>query len=35
MDQHASLQKGKTIKDVLKDAFKYLFDMEANNDGDY
>ncbi|URZ03181.1 ABC-F family ATP-binding cassette domain-containing protein [Clostridium felsineum] len=29
MDQHASLQKGKTIKDVLKDAFKYLFDMEA------
>ncbi|AAK81271.1 ATPase subunit of ABC transporter with duplicated ATPase domains [Clostridium acetobutylicum] len=30
MDQHASLQKGKTIKDVLKDAFKYLFDMEAN-----
>lgn len=28
MDQHASLAKGMTIRDVLRDAFKYLFDME-------
>ncbi len=29
MDQHAQLSKGQTIRDVLRDAFKYLFDMEA------
>lgn len=29
MDQHAVLGAGLTIKDVLKDAFKYLFDLEA------
>ena len=29
MDQHAELNKGESIKDVLRGAFKYLFDMEA------
>ena len=29
MDQHAELEKGLTIRDVLRGAFKYLFDMEA------
>ena len=29
LDQHAVLQKGMTIRDVLSSAFKYLFDMEA------
>lgn len=29
MDQHAKLTKGMSIRDVLKGAFKYLFDMEA------
>lgn len=29
MDQHAVLGAGLTIKNVLKDAFKYLFDLEA------
>ena len=29
MDQHAVLGTGLTIKDVMKDAFKYLFDLEA------
>ncbi|MFT8312811.1 MAG: ABC-F family ATP-binding cassette domain-containing protein [Clostridium sp.] len=29
MDQHAQLQKGQSIRDVLKGAFKYLFDLEA------
>lgn len=28
LDQHTSLNKGMTIRDVLKGAFKYLFDME-------
>lgn len=28
LDQHASLEKGQTIRDVLKGAFKYLFDLE-------
>lgn len=28
MDQHAQLQKGQNIKDVLKEAFQYLFDLE-------
>lgn len=29
MDQHAVLGTGLTIKDVMQDAFKYLFDLEA------
>ena len=29
MDQHAVLKKGQSIRDALKDAFKFLFDMEA------
>ena len=29
LDQHAVLQRGMTIRDVLKTAFQYLFDMEA------
>ncbi|MGL5244602.1 MAG: ribosomal protection-like ABC-F family protein [Sarcina sp.] len=28
MDQHAQLEKGKSIRDVLREAFQYLFDME-------
>ncbi|QNK55163.1 ABC-F family ATP-binding cassette domain-containing protein [Paenibacillus sp. PAMC21692] len=28
LDQHAALTKGMTIRDVLKSAFQYLFDME-------
>ena len=28
MDQHAELEKGLTIRDVLRSAFQYLFDME-------
>ena len=28
LDQHTSLEKGKTIKDVLQDAFHHLFDLE-------
>ncbi|MFD3157832.1 ABC-F family ATP-binding cassette domain-containing protein [Haloimpatiens sp. FM7330] len=28
MDQHAELQKGNTIRDILRGAFKYLFDLE-------
>lgn len=28
LDQHTTLESGMTIKDALKDAFKYLFDME-------
>jgi ATPase subunit of ABC transporter with duplicated ATPase domains len=28
MDQHTALENGQTIKDVLRDAFKYLFDLE-------
>jgi len=28
LDQHTSLTKGLTIRDVLKSAFKYLFDLE-------
>lgn len=28
MDQHAVLEKGKTIRDILREAFKYLFDSE-------
>lgn len=29
LDQHANLQKGMMIREVLRDAFKYLFDLEA------
>jgi ATPase subunit of ABC transporter with duplicated ATPase domains len=29
MDQHAALTKGQTIRDALKEAFRYLFDLEA------
>ncbi len=29
MDQHAALTKGQSIRDALKDAFKYLFDLET------
>ncbi|WP_033826724.1 ABC-F family ATP-binding cassette domain-containing protein [Bacillus andreraoultii] len=29
LDQHAVLQKGMTIRDVLKSAFQYLFDIET------
>ena len=29
LDQHTVLEKGMTIRDVLKSAFAYLFDMEA------
>ena len=28
LDQHTVLEKGKTIKEVLQDAFKHLFDLE-------
>lgn len=29
MDQHADLQQGMSIRDVLRTAFQYLFDMES------
>ncbi|MBE7055155.1 MAG: ABC-F family ATP-binding cassette domain-containing protein [Ruminococcaceae bacterium] len=29
LDQYSTLEKGKTIRDVLRDAFKYLTDLEA------
>lgn len=29
LDQHTVLEKGMTIRDVLKSAFQYLFDLEA------
>ena len=29
LDQYSTLEKGKTIRDVLRDAFKYLSDLEA------
>ncbi len=29
MDQHAVLEQGLTIRDILRGAFKYLFDLEA------
>ncbi|WP_426350623.1 ABC-F family ATP-binding cassette domain-containing protein [Alloiococcus sp. CFN-8] len=35
MDQHAELQRGITIRDALRDAFKYLFDLEAEIMGLY
>jgi ATPase subunit of ABC transporter with duplicated ATPase domains len=30
MDQHVELQKGQTIRDVLRGAFQYLFDLERD-----
>ena len=30
LDQHTVLQRGLSIRDVLKTAFQYLFDLEAN-----
>ncbi len=30
LDQHAILAEGMTVRDVLKDAFSFLFDMEAD-----
>ncbi|TMV51581.1 ABC-F family ATP-binding cassette domain-containing protein [Paenibacillus mesophilus] len=35
LDQHSVLQKGLTIRDVLKTAFAYLFEMEAEMNGMY
>lgn len=35
MDQHAELEKGKTIREVLRGAFQYLFDLEAEMLGMY
>ena len=29
LDQYSTLEKGKTIRDVLRDAFRYLSDLEA------
>ncbi|MBD8070859.1 ABC-F family ATP-binding cassette domain-containing protein [Bacillus sp. PS06] len=29
LDQHAALERGASIRDVLKSAFKYMFDLEA------
>lgn len=29
LDQHTALEKGKTIRDILRTAFQYLFDMET------
>ncbi|OOM81056.1 putative ABC transporter ATP-binding protein YbiT [Clostridium puniceum] len=29
MDQHAALTKGQSIRDALKEAFRYLFDLET------
>jgi ATPase subunit of ABC transporter with duplicated ATPase domains len=35
LDQHAVLEKGMTIRDVLKGAFQYLFNLEAEMNGIY
>ncbi|TCW38930.1 ATPase subunit of ABC transporter with duplicated ATPase domains [Laceyella sacchari] len=35
LDQHAALKKGMTIRDVLKSAFQYLFDIEAEMNEKY
>lgn len=35
MDQHAELEKGKSIREVLRSAFQYLFDLEAEMLGMY
>lgn len=29
LDQHTALERGMTMRDVLKDAFKYLYDLET------
>ncbi|MDM8534826.1 ABC-F family ATP-binding cassette domain-containing protein [Clostridiaceae bacterium HSG29] len=29
LDQHTVLEKGKTVREVLRDAYKYLFELEA------
>ena len=35
LDQHAELKKGMSIKDVLKQAFDFLFEMETNMNSMY
>ncbi|SDJ78547.1 ABC-F family ATP-binding cassette domain-containing protein [Sediminibacillus albus] len=35
LDQHADLKQGMTIRDVLRTAFQYLYDMEAEMNGLY
>jgi ATPase subunit of ABC transporter with duplicated ATPase domains len=35
LDQHSVLQRGMTIRDVLKGAFRYLTDLEAEMNGMY
>ncbi|MFY4776400.1 ABC-F family ATP-binding cassette domain-containing protein [Metabacillus sp. RGM 3146] len=35
LDQHAVLEKGMTMRDVLKGAFQYLFDLEAEMNAHY
>ena len=35
LDQHAELKKGMSIKDMLKQAFDFLFEMEANMNSMY
>lgn len=35
LDQHTALEKGTTIRDVLKGAFKYLFDLEREIQDSY
>ena len=35
LDQHANLQKGMTMRDVLKGAFQYLFDLEQEMNNMY
>ncbi|MEJ8553264.1 ABC-F family ATP-binding cassette domain-containing protein [Tepidibacter sp. Z1-5] len=35
LDQHTYLEKGRTIREILKDAFKYLFDLESEINATY
>ncbi len=35
LDQHTVLEKGQTIRDVLRSAFTFLFDLEAEMNGYY
>jgi ATPase subunit of ABC transporter with duplicated ATPase domains len=35
LDQHTALERGMSIRDVLKTAFKYLFDLEAEMNQKY
>ncbi|MHA2957417.1 ABC-F family ATP-binding cassette domain-containing protein [Priestia megaterium] len=35
LDQHTALERGLSIRDVLKSAFQYLFDLEAQMNGLY